>query len=101
MRFVPRVAVLRRVVRASAGAAASALGAASAAHGPLEAGARLLGNARAHGRLPLARARRFGSLMEFFVALSMSLGVFSLVYFTVRFFVSFSMKLGVLFRVFG
>jgi hypothetical protein len=77
--------VLRRLMGTSAGAAASALRAASAAHGPLEAGARLFGNARARGRLSLAGMRRFGGLVKFFVG----------------FFGSFSMKLGMFFSVLG
>jgi hypothetical protein len=74
------MAVLRRVMRASAGAAPAALGPASAAHGPLEAGARLLGNARACGRLGFACMRCSRGLMEFFMS----------------FFVRFSASLGVL-----
>jgi hypothetical protein len=94
--FVPRVAVLRRLMRASAGAAASALRAASAAHGALEAGARLLGNARARGRLPFARMRRLRGLVKFFLAcpvnffvsLGLLLAVFSRVPFAVLLFVA-------------
>jgi hypothetical protein len=67
------VAVLRRLVGTSAGAASSsALRASAAALGALEAGARLLGNARAHGRLAFARGRTRCGRIEFFV----SLGVF-------------------------
>jgi hypothetical protein len=69
MLFMPRMAVLRRLVRASAGAAASstALRASSAALRTLEASARLLGNARAHGRLRIARARRICRGVKFLV----------------------------------
>jgi hypothetical protein len=97
MRFVPRVAVLRRVVRAPAGAAASALGTASAAHGPLEACARLFGNARAHRRLPFARVRRFSGLVRFLVSFSMGFVMNPGVLFSV----SFDRLSSVPFRVFG
>ena len=86
--FVPRVAVLHRLMRASR-AAASALRAASAAHGTLEAGARLFGNARARRRLSLGRMRRFRGLVEFFVDFSFSPGVFPSVLSPVLFSVSF------------
>jgi len=90
MLFVPRVAVLHRLVRAS-GAAASALRAVSPAHGALEACARLFGNARARGRLSLSRMRRFRGLVKFFVNFAVSPGVlpsvFSPVLFSAPFFV--------------
>jgi hypothetical protein len=95
VRFVPRVAVLRRLVGTSAGAAASALGAASAAHGTLKAGARLFGNANARGRLSLARMRRFGSLVKFFVSFYVGFLLNS----GVAFSVAFSMLFSVLGRV--
>jgi len=92
--FVPRVAVLRSLMRTS-GAAASALGAASAAHGPLEAGARLFGNARTRGRLSLTRKRSFRGLLEFFVSFGMFFAVFLTVLtflpLRVRFYATFSM----------
>jgi hypothetical protein len=61
------MAVARRLVRASGAAVPSALRAVAAAHGALEASARLLGNARAGGRLFPARLLRFGGAVEFFV----------------------------------
>jgi hypothetical protein len=103
--FVPRVAVLRRLVRASAGAAstATALRASTAALRALEAGARLLGNARAHRRLPFACVGRFRSgvkfLVRFLVIVSFpeKAGVFSLEHlakpFRVLFFLQFAVNL--------
>jgi hypothetical protein len=82
--FVPWVAVLHRLMRAS-GAAASALRAVSPAHGTLEAGARLFGNARARRRLSLGRMRRFRGLVEFFVRFSVKFGVFPSVFSPVLF----------------
>jgi hypothetical protein len=99
VRFVPGVAVLRRLMGAS-GTAASALGASSAAHGPLEAGARLLGNPRVHGRLFLTRMRRLGSRVEFLMSFGVFLPVFSLVSFSV-FFMPLGMLSGVALGVFG
>jgi hypothetical protein len=86
--LVPRVPVLRRLVRTPAGTP-PALRPPSAAHGTLEARARLLGNARARGRLALARLRRFRSLVEFFVNFSVNAGVFPRVFSPVLFSVSF------------
>jgi hypothetical protein len=88
--FVPWVPVLRRLMRAASGAAASALGAASAAHGALEAGARLLGNARARGRLRLARKRCCRGLVESFVSLGVFLRVLFAVFFSNQFVVCFA-----------
>jgi hypothetical protein len=84
--FVPRMAVLWCLVGTPAGAASSssALRAAAAALGALEAGARLLGNARAHRRLPFACVRRFRGSVKFLVSLFVSfsemLDVFSFEY---------------------
>ena len=87
--FVPRVPVLHRLMGTS-GAAPSALRAVSAAaHGTLEAGARLFGNARTRGRLTLARKRSFRSLVDFFVSFSVNLGVFPRVFSPVLFSMSF------------
>ena len=86
--LVPGVPVLRRLVRTPAGTP-PALRPASAAHGTLEARARLLGNARARGRLALARLRRFRGLVEFFVNFSVNPGVFPRVFSPVLFSVSF------------
>jgi hypothetical protein len=83
MLFMPRVAVLHRLMGASG--AASTLRAASAAHGTLEAGARLFGNARARRRLSLGRMRRFRSLVEFFVRFPVKFGVFPSVFSPVLF----------------
>ena len=69
--FVPRMAVLRGLVGASARATSTttALRASAAPLWALEAGARLLGNARAHRRLPFACVRGFRSGVKFLVSL--------------------------------
>jgi hypothetical protein len=59
--FVARMSVTRRLMRTLAGAASTALRAISAAHGPLKACARLLGNASACRRLRCTGLLRFGS----------------------------------------
>jgi hypothetical protein len=93
--FVPRMAVLRRLMGASSPGATALRAVSSAAHGTLEAGARLFGNPRACGRLTLARRRRSWGLMEF----SASLAVFLRVYFPVIAFVTFRVLFAVFFRV--
>jgi hypothetical protein len=96
VRLVSRVAVLRRLMGAS-GAASSALRAVSAAaHGTLEAGAWLLGNARACRRLSLAGIRSSRGLVKFFVRFSVKFGVFPSVFSPVL----FSMSFFVFFQVF-
>jgi hypothetical protein len=109
--FVPRMSVLRRLMRTPAGTAASAaLRTASAAHRALKTGARLFGNARARGRLRLAGLRRLRGALEILVAFGVNLfgafgerravvflpvGVLFELAFAIRFVVSFSVKLGV------
>jgi hypothetical protein len=84
------MAVLWRLVRASSGAASSAaLRTVAAAHGPLEACARLLGNARARRRLSRPRLRGSRARMRISVSLDMLLRVFFAVYFPARFAVPF------------
>jgi hypothetical protein len=120
--LVPRVAVLRRLMRAPASAAAALWPAsASSPHGPLKPRARRLGDTRARRRLPfagLSRVHGLGAVVElfvtlgvllrvfFFVALFMRLAViaFAFVHLTVLFFVRFQMlafvSLSVRFAVF-
>jgi hypothetical protein len=100
--FVSRVAVvLRRMIGTSARAASSALGAASAAHGPLEPGTRLPGDTRARGRLRLARMLRLRrSVVEFLMNFSMSLAVFLRELFPVFAFVRLQALVHVTFGVF-
>jgi hypothetical protein len=93
--LVPRVPVLRRLVRTPAGTP-PALRAASAPHGPLEARPRLLGNARARGRLSLAAMRRVRGPVKFFAHFSVNPGMFPCVFSAVL----FSMSFFVLFQVF-
>ena len=97
--FVPRVPVLRRGwCGTPAAAAASALRAASAAHGPLEAGARLFGNARARRRLSLAGCG--ASAASWNSSWRLHAGVFFRVFFSVLFSMSFRVFFHVLFSVF-
>jgi hypothetical protein len=67
--FVARVSMPRRLMRTPAGAAATAtaLRTIPAAHGTLEACARLLGNAGARRHLFPARLLRFGGRMQIIV----------------------------------
>jgi hypothetical protein len=97
-----RVAVLRGLVRTvivrTSAAASSALRASTAAHGPLEACARLIGNARA-GRLPLllctGGVQSLGSFVLSFVSGFLLARLFAFVFTCVLAF----MKFGVLFSV--
>jgi hypothetical protein len=94
--FVPRVPVLLRLMGPS-GTPSSALRASSAAHGALEAGARLFGNASARGRGRLAWKRSFCGVMEIFVHFSVKFGVFSRVFSPVLFSMSFFVRSQVFF----
>jgi hypothetical protein len=70
------MAVLHRLMGASRAAASALRAVSAAAHGALESGARLFGNARARRRLSLARKRRSRGLVKFFVRFSVKFGVF-------------------------
>jgi hypothetical protein len=105
--FVARMPVPGRLMRAPAGASATAtaLRTIPAAHGTLETCARLLGNARAGGRLFRAWLLCFRSRVKIIVTFNGFVQVkFTVLYFVfpfVPFLMAFRVRFSVLFPVFG